>query len=278
MNGKSDIYDSSEQQTPQGDVTKESVRETLKLRSRLIATFVCCALLAIVVVLIGPAVHWLRQANQRMECGSNLRQIGIALGNYHDVHGSFPPAIIYADDGTALHSWRLLLAPFVICNPVYDAYMDARHEPWNSPRHKFLIDETPDEWGQPTGTRLYDAEYFCYRCPSAPDSQGRMCTNYVMLIDDRPGQPNAAPTWPGSEPPKRDPPSRIIVIEIVDSDIHWMEPRDVLLSELSLKINDPSKPSISSHHGGACVLRADGSVLVLDDSETAEHLQDLLTP
>ena len=69
----------------------------------------------------------------------------------------------------------------------------------------------------------------------------------------------------------------MIIIEIADSDIHWMEPRDVLLSELSMKINDRSKRSLSSYHGGACVLRADGTVELLDDAATEERVRELLT-
>jgi len=67
-----------------------------------------------------------------------------------------------------------------------------------------------------------------------------------------------------------------IIIEIADSDIHWMKPRDVLLSELSMKINDRSKRSLSSYHGGACVLHADGSVELLDDATTEERVRELL--
>ena len=104
-----------------------------------------------------------------------------------------------------------------------------------------------------------------------------MCTNYVMLIDDRPGKPNGPPNRPGSVPPSRDPKSAVIVIEIADSDIHWMEPRDVLLSELSVKINDRSTRSPSSYHGGACIAHADGSVEILDDATTEEQVRELLT-
>ena len=63
-----------------------------------------------------------------------------------------------------------------------------------------------------------------------------------------------------------------LLIQIADSDTHWMEPRDVLLSELSLKVNDRSKTSLSSYLGGACVLQADGSVLVRDESTTTKQV------
>ena len=68
----------------------------------------------------------------------------------------------------------------------------------------------------------------------------------------------------------------MIVIEIADSDIRLMEPRDVLLSELSMKVNDRSKRSLSSYHGGACVVHADGSVELLDDATTEERVRELL--
>ena len=56
-----------------------------------------------------------------------------------------------------------------------------------------------------------------------------------------PANPTARQTYRAALPPSLDSKSAVIVIEIADSDIHFMEPRDVLLSELSMKINDRSK-------------------------------------
>jgi len=73
-------------------------------------------------------------------------------------------------------------------------------------------------------------------------------------------------------------PDAIIVVEIADSDIHWTEPRDLNFDEMSIQINDKSKPSISSHHvHGAMVCYADGSVHFLDESTDPEELRKLLT-
>ena len=104
-----------------------------------------------------------------------------------------------------------------------------------------------------------------------------MCTNFLMLIDDRPGKPNGPPNQPGSVPPSFDLQSAAIIIEVADSDIFWMEPRDVLLSELSMEINDRSQRSLSSYYGGAYVAHADGSVELLDDDATEEYVRELLT-
>ena len=70
----------------------------------------------------------------------------------------------------------------------------------------------------------------------------------------------------------------IVIVEVVDSGIHWMEPRDLKLEELELAINPKSGRGISSRHiGGACVLLADGSVRFLPSDTAPETLRMLLT-
>ena len=242
------------------------------LRSLFIATMTICILLALLV----PAIRAARQAAQRITCTNNMKQIALALHNYRDVHKAFPWAITFGHDGTPMHSWRVAIVPYLDQQSFYDRY--EFREAWNGPGNGLLGDEIPDTW-RDNGGNVSQYVYVppTYRCPSAPRTQSHLCTNYVMLIDDRPGAPNGPPNLPGSAPPSLDPISAVIVIEIADSDIHWMEPRDVLLSELSMKIHDRSTRSLSSCHGGACVLHADGTVEVLDDATTEERVRELLT-
>jgi hypothetical protein len=217
----------------------------------------------------------MHQQTQQDECARNLKQIALALHNYRDVYKAFPWAITYGDEGTPMHSWRVRIEPYMEASGFYWAYDFA--EPWNGEKNRLLGDEIPDTFIGSTLTPYRATHYpHYYRCPSARASQNRMCTNYVMLIDDRPGKPNGPPNRPGSVPPSFDDKSAVIIIEIADSDIHWMEPRDVLLSELSMKINDRSKRSLSSYHGGACIAHADGSVEILDEATTKERLRELL--
>ena len=53
---------------------------------------------------------------------NNLKLIGLALHNYHDMHPSFPPVYIADKNGKPLHSWRVLLLPLVGENDLFASF------------------------------------------------------------------------------------------------------------------------------------------------------------
>jgi len=87
------------------------------------------AIIGILVALLLPAIQAAREAGRRMSCGNNLHQLGIALHNYHDVHNTFPPEVIWHKRGRPPaavsgeqrnYTWMTLILPFMEQKPLYD--------------------------------------------------------------------------------------------------------------------------------------------------------------
>lgn len=92
----------------------------------LIELLVVIAIIAILVALLLPAVQQAREAARRAECKSKLKQLGVALHNYHDVHSVFPsaPACVSRPQGLACwQGWSgiAMVLPFIDQAPLYES-------------------------------------------------------------------------------------------------------------------------------------------------------------
>ncbi len=97
-----------------------------KLQKRgftLIELLVVIAIIAILIALLLPAVQQAREAARRSACKNNMKQIGLALHNYHDVHRTFPPGAMKDDEianiNTPGFSFLTMILPFVDQANVY---------------------------------------------------------------------------------------------------------------------------------------------------------------
>ena len=78
---------------------------------------------------------------------NNLKQIALALHNYHDVYGRFPPAAVCDKKGNPILSWRVLILPFIESNELYQQFK--LDEPWDSAHNKKLLAKMPRTYAMP---------------------------------------------------------------------------------------------------------------------------------
>lgn len=226
-----------------------------KLRTRKLVEAATLCAVALALTALIPTPHYYPLG--RMQCGNQLKCIGLALYTYHDIYGSFPPAYVADENGKPMHSWRVLLLPQMEEEQVYKLYNFS--EPWDSPSNILLA---------PRISHIYG-------CPCDINSGLPSQTSYVAVT-------GRGTMWPGGKSLKlrdiKDPRSdTIAVVEVHNSGIQITEPRDLDISVLPLAINPKEGKGISSEHPqGAQAVFSDGSVHFLSNSTTRETLIKLL--
>lgn len=97
----------------------------------LVELLVVIAIIGILIALLLPAVQAAREAARRMQCGNNMKQLGLALHNYHDTYQSFPAGTMRFTGGDYRKSMFIALMPFCEQRPAYDQFIsDGSPNPW----------------------------------------------------------------------------------------------------------------------------------------------------
>jgi hypothetical protein len=158
--------------------------------------------------------------------GARLGVIKISIMGYCDRYGLFPPQYLADAQGRPAHSWRVLILEFM--HP--ELYRRYRFdEPWNGPHNSLLATEMPEG----------------YRSPFVGAKS--TITQYVGIVGED-------TLWRGTTRIREGRAFRIRVnpliwlVEVADSDIHWMEPRDIPLEQALAGINVAEGAGIKSNY------------------------------
>ena len=204
-----------------------------------------------------PAIMAARQAATRMQCTNNIKQIGLALHNYHDAHWVLPPVMTADANGKPLHSWRVLLLPFIEQQALYEQIR--LNEPWDSEHNKQFHNRVPS----------------IYQCPSAKGDMTGM-TSYSVVVGKEClfNEPNAKKTFAAIA----DGTSNTIAIVERKTPVCWMDPTQEITFEEACKGVNVSAGGLGSNHtGGMNVGFFDGRVHFISETIAPTVLRALLT-
>jgi hypothetical protein len=204
---------------------------------------VAVTIVAIVSVLVYNSIRYGRNNALTASCYSNIKTIFLALHSYESEKHCLPPAAIFDEHGHKLHSWRVLILPYIDdeCAELYKQY--SFDEPWNGPNNRKLFDKCPD----------------CFRCPL--NTSDKSTTNYLSVI-------GPATLWTNSENEPVNDLNCILLLENKSKIICWLEPKDFSIDEaediIKKSINNKELPD---RHYSYCDWRHGSDLCEIDEWE-----------
>jgi hypothetical protein len=143
-------------------------------------------------------------------CHYDIRQLAKALLLYEADHGRLPPPYIAGPNGKPMHSWRVLILPYLEAQNLFDEYDFS--EPWNGPNNSLLAQQAPD----------------IFQCPSDASRIGGT-TSYFAVVG-----PQTA--WPSAGGRRLDefvdgPGQTLLLIEVAGRSVNWLDPEHVSYEE-----------------------------------------------
>jgi hypothetical protein len=194
-----------------------------------------------------------RETGARAQSANNLKQIALAMHNYHDVHKSFPAHASYDKQKKPLLSWRVHILPYLEESDLYQQFK--LNEPWDSAHNKALLTRMPK----------------MYQSPLSADKRERDKTTYVVpfgpkMLFNGPKAPQIRSIIDGTS-------NTIMVVDADDQHaVYWTQPEDLRV--------DPKQPRAGAVREMIGIIAAfcDGSVRVIQPRIADERFLALLTP
>ncbi|AMV31566.1 hypothetical protein VN12_05565 [Pirellula sp. SH-Sr6A] len=269
------------------DSVKQQIVERALVRLRLLCSrdrsdgftlvelLVTIGVIGVLVALLLPAVQAAREAARKVPCKNNLRQVGIALHNYHDTHKSLPTGCVEwrawnAPPNRRQFAWSAMLLPFVEQLNLHQQIN------WNKP------------FDAPENSSVAKTDLSIYLCPTEPDltpNKGQISYGGIFgeLIVDREQDDGLFV----NERAFRfsdviDGLSNTLAVseDVGGPDRQWINGRNIFA--VAHGINDPTawvgdNEIRSAHEGGAMFLFADARTLFVSESIDKQLLGKLIT-
>jgi hypothetical protein len=184
----------------------------------------------VLIALLFPAVSSARQAARRAQSSNNLKQLALAIHNYHDINKCLPPAVVTDADGNPLYSGRVLLLPYLEQQHIYDMW--DKTQPWDSEANRPLSVIMIPTFRDPADTGPPGQTSYLFVSGAGTMFEAGQNITFAKVLD-------------GTS-------TTMMLVEVKGSGINWAQPKDW--------DGAVSPLPASNHSSGNLVGFADGSV------------------
>jgi prepilin-type processing-associated H-X9-DG protein len=209
-------------------------------------------IIAVLIGLLLPGVQKVREAANRMHSSNNLKQIVLAMYNYHDSQHGLPPAVVYSKEGKPLYSWRVLLLPYIEQQDLYAQFhLD---EPWDSPHNRQFITQMPNVYADPSRGGQEDG-----------GTVYQVIVGTGTAFEERKDKPLKIP----DDFPKGTS-NTLLLVEALDA-VPWTKPAD-----LTFHLDQPLPKFSNRHSGGFQAAFVDGAVRPITKETSEQALRNMI--
>ena len=216
---------------------------------------------------------------RRQRVAEKLKTLASAMQQYHDDYGRLPPPVVYDSNGKPIQSWRALLIPYLEGKGSSAAKSSAQgrlgYMPGQTSMAGYRLDES---WDSNHNSQYHSVNFPAFQLPGEGLTASLNHTGFMVIVgvdslfvDNNLGKPLQSATDGLS--------STLLIVQVEESGVHWLEPVDLDASKMSYVINGefPGTGLSDEANTGAWVLTADGEPKFLPNSTSSSQLRGMVT-